>query len=141
VVILLTDGRSNAGPISPQKTGEIGKSLGVKVYTIGAGTNGMAPVRVEDPFTGQSVLRATPVEIDEAMLQQIATATGGAYFRATNGQGLLDIYKQIDTLERTEFTENRFLRYEEHYRVMLAIGLALACAAWTLRGSLLRRQP
>jgi Ca-activated chloride channel homolog len=141
VVILLTDGVNNAGDSAPLQAADFAKESGVKVYTVGAGTNGRAPIRVEDPFSGRSVLTAVPVQIDEETLKGIAERTGGRYFRATDGEALKDIYAEIDTLERTRFSEERFLDYDEYYRLMLAIGLMLACAAYLLRASVLRRLP
>jgi Ca-activated chloride channel family protein len=139
IAILLTDGVSNAGVQSPIGAAELAREQGVKIYAIGAGTNGMAPVRIDTPFGSQ--LRAMPVEIDEDMMRQIAERTGGTYFRATDAAGLADIYKRIDQLERTELVETRFLEYHELYGIFVAAGLALAAIGFLLRGSLLRRLP
>jgi Ca-activated chloride channel family protein len=87
VVILLTDGVSNAGETAPRDAADLARSQGIKVYTVGAGTNGVAPIRVEDPFTGRSVLRQVPVEIDEATLREIAERTGGRYGLLTMCEG------------------------------------------------------
>ena len=141
VAILLSDGVNNAGVEAPLAAAELAKTQGVKVYTVGAGTNGTAPVRVQDPFTGQKVLQAMQVEIDEKTLQEIASRTGGKYFRATDAQALLDVYKEIDRLERTELTEERFREYHEYYGALLATGLLLACLAFLARGTILRRLP
>jgi Ca-activated chloride channel family protein len=141
VAIMLSDGVNNAGVEPPLAAAELAKTQGVKVYTVGAGTNGTAPVRVQDPFTGQKVLQAVQVEIDEKTLQEIATRTGGRYFRATDAQALLDVYKEIDRLERTELTEEKYRAYHEYYPTLVAWALLLACLAFLARGTVLRRLP
>src|SRR5262249_44736649 len=100
IVLLLTDGVNNAGEEAPTATAELAESLHIKVYTVGIGTNGIAPIRVEDPFSGKRVLRQMRVEIDEDLLKGIAEKTGGKYFRATNAEALKNIYQHIDQLER-----------------------------------------
>lgn len=140
VAILLTDGVNNRGEASPQQAAELAATLGIKVYTVGAGTNGLAPVRVTDPF-GRRVLDRMPVEIDEKMLKGIAEKTGGRYFRATDAQTLLRVYREIDTLERSEFVEQRFRQYQEYFPYALGLGLLLATLAWFLQATLLRRLP
>jgi Ca-activated chloride channel homolog len=139
IAILLTDGVSNAGVQSPLGAAELAREQGVKVYAIGAGTTGMAAVRVQTGLGSELV--QVPVEIDEETMRQIADKTGGAYFRATNAEGLADIYQRIDKLERTEITETRFLEYRELYGAFVAVGLALVALAFVLRGSVLRRLP
>ena len=141
VAILLTDGVNNAGDEEPLAAAELARTQGVKVYTIGAGTDGLAPVRVRDPFTGQMVLRPTRVEIDEKTLREVAERTTGKYFRATDADALTSVYEQIDLLERTELSENRHRQYHEYFPLALALGLAAACAAWLLRGTAFRRLP
>ena len=141
IVVLLTDGVHNAGLESPSAAAELARSMGVKVYTIGAGTTGLAPVRVDDPFTGRSVLRATSVEVDEATLKDVAERTGGRYFRATDAAGLVDVYAEIDRLTRTRLTEERFRQYTEHFAPPLALGLLLAALGWLGRASVFARQP
>lgn len=135
VVILLTDGVNNSGVESPSGAAEWAKQSGVKIYTIGAGTNGMAPVRVGDELLAQ------PVEIDEELLRKIADTTGGRYFRATDAASLDAIYREIDTLERTQMSELRFLRYREYYGIFVVLALVLVTAAFALRGTVLRRLP
>jgi len=140
VVILLTDGVNNAGVESPLGAAEWAKQNGIKVYTIGAGTNGMAPVRVDSPFGGTELV-AQPVEIDEELLTRIADTTGGHYFRATDAASLASIYGEIDKLERTAMSEVRFVEYHEYYALFVELGLALAVIAFGLRGTFLRRLP
>ena len=140
VAILLTDGVNNRGDTSPQQAAELASTLGIKVYTVGAGTNGMAPMRVTDPF-GRSFLTRVPVEIDEKMLKVIAEKTGGRYFRATDAETLERVYREIDALERSEFIEQRYRQYHELYPYALALGLLLCTLAWLLQATLLRRLP
>jgi len=141
IAVLLTDGVNNSGFEAPLAAAELAKSQGVKVYTIGAGTDGLARVRVQDPFTGQSVLRPMAVQIDEKTLELIAARTGGRYFRATDGKGLRDVYAEIDRLERTKITEERWRQYTEYYALFLAFGLGLAATGWLTRGALFQRLP
>ncbi|HEY3356538.1 MAG TPA: VWA domain-containing protein [Polyangia bacterium] len=141
VAILLTDGVNNAGEEAPLAAAELARTQGVKVYTIGAGTNGVAPIRVKDPFSGQSQLHAMPVEIDEATLKEIAARTGGRYFRATDGEALRRIVQEIDQLERSVLTEERYREYHEHYGLFVALGLLAAALGLLGRGTIFRRLP
>jgi len=141
VVILLTDGVSNAGDITPQQAAQLANQQDVKVYCVGAGTQGVAPMPGHNPFTGQQILVRRRVEIDEKTLKMIAMKTGGQYFRATHAKGLADIYQQIDQLERTEITEVRYLQYEELFGQWVWAALACAMAAGLLGGTLFRRLP
>jgi Ca-activated chloride channel homolog len=141
VVILLTDGVNNAGVESPMQAAELAKSLGIKVYSIGAGTDGVAPVRVRDPLSGEMVLRPMQVEIDEETLRAIAERTGGRYFRAQDAAGLREVYQQIDRLERTQISERRLREYDEYYRHALAAALLAAALSWLARATLFRRLP
>ncbi len=140
VAILLTDGVNNRGDTAPLQAAELAVTIGVKVYTVGAGTNGMAPVRVTDPF-GRSMLTRMPVEIDEKMLKAIADKTGGRYYRATDAETLELVYRQIDALERSEFIEQRYRQYREYYPHVLILGLLLSALAWLLQAAVLRRLP
>lgn len=105
VAVLLTDGVNNAGVESPRAAAELARTQGVRVYAIGAGTTGMAHMRVEG--ARGSVLRAVRVEIDEATLRDVAERTGGRYFRAGDAQALVDVYAEIDRLERAPIVEDR----------------------------------
>lgn len=98
VIILLTDGSNNRGEIAPTTAGEIAKTFGVRVYTIGVGTRGMAPYPFQTPYGVQ--YQDVEVDIDEPTLQQIASTTGGAYFRATDNDSLESIYSEIDKMEK-----------------------------------------
>ena len=141
VAVLLTDGVQNAGELSPMAAAELARAMGIKVYTIGAGTRGVAPIRAPDPFTGRMVLRRIQVEVDEETLSAIADATGGRYFRATDAEGLAQVYRDIDALERTRVTEERYLEYRELYGVFTLGGLVLASLGWIGRASVWRRLP
>ena len=128
VIILLTDGVNNSGNIDPRTATELAKELGIKVYTVGIGTNGMADFPwSKDPRTGQLNFRKQQVEIDEDLLKEIASETNGKYFRATDNTSLKEIYDEIDKLEKTKIEEFKYYNYQERYRslVLLAIGLLL----------------
>ena len=140
VAILLTDGVNNAGVESPLSAAELARTLGIKVYTIGAGTTGIAYTRVED-FFGRSVLQPMPVDIDEKTLQAIAERTSGQYFRATDADSLEKVYGEIDRLERSEISEQRLAEYDEYYAHVLVFALILACLGWLSRATLFRRLP
>lgn len=140
IAILLTDGVNNAGVIPPQKAAELAAEYDITVYCIGAGTTGTAPMPGVD-MLGRQRLYAQPVEIDEETLQEIAKATSGKYFRATNREGLEEIYREIDQLERTEISEVRYLRYNEHFEWIVAAALGLIVAASIVHRSFFRRLP
>jgi Ca-activated chloride channel homolog len=140
VAILLTDGESNVHEIDEDTAIDDAVKAGVKVYTIGAGTTGIAPIRVP-VGDGSTQLMQTQVSIDEKTLTKIATKTGGQYFRATNHDSLAQIYAQIDTLERTMLEEEQFLEYHQYYGWFLVIAMFLAALAFALRGTVFRRLP
>jgi len=124
IIILLTDGQSNAGEISPDTAGEIAAQKGVKVYTIGVGTRGKAPFLVNDPLFGERYVYQR-VNIDEDTLKAIADDTGGLYFRAENLEGLQQIYDTIDKLEKTEIKVDLFADYSEMYPWLLIPAILL----------------
>ena len=113
IVILLTDGENNAGQLDPIQAAELAETMGIKVYTIGVGTKGQAPMPVEDPFTGQQTIQWVRVSIDEETLTKVATITGGQYFRATDTDSLEKIYNEIDQLEKTNVEAHHFVDYRE----------------------------
>lgn len=126
VIILLTDGVNNSGFIDPKIASELAVEYGIKVYTIGVGSNGMALTPMGILPNGQFQYGMAPVEIDEKLLQGIAATTDGKYFRATNNEKLEEIYEEIDSLEKTEIEEFRYTNYEERFRpFLLAAGLLL----------------
>lgn len=138
VIILMTDGVNNAGFIEPDTASDIAEQYGIKVYTIGIGTNGMA----ESPYAigpnGQLLFQMMKVEIDERMMQRIAIKTGGKYFRATSNERLSQIYDQINKLETTEVEELKFYDYDEKYRPFVLLGGFLILLELGLRNTLYR---
>jgi Ca-activated chloride channel homolog len=139
VVILLTDGENNGGLIDPKTAKEIAKSVGVRVYTIGVGTEGMAPVPVQTP--GGVVLQNEKVNIDEKLLKEIAGETGGKYFRAKDNAGLKEIYSEIDKLEKSKVEQSTIARYEEKFFPFVWAALALLLLELLLRSTVLKRFP
>ena len=140
VIILLTDGRNNAGRISPLTAAEAANSLNIKVYTIGAGTKGPAPYPAQDIF-GNKVYRSVKIDIDDETLKKIAQKTGAEYFRATDTESLKDIYRQIDELEKTKIEETGYREYKELFHYFLLPGLALLIIEIILSSTILRRVP
>lgn len=140
VVILLTDGVNNAGKVEPLTAAEAARALGIKVYTIAAGTQGEAPMPVTDRFGNERVVMA-PVEVDEKTLRAVAERTGGAFFRATDTETLEGIYQQIDQLERTAETVKRYEQYRELYHWPLLLGLLVLGAELLLAETRLRSLP
>ena len=140
IVILLTDGQNNAGKVSPLTAADAAKALHIKVYTIGAGTRGLAPFPARDMF-GNIVYQPVPVDIDEQTLQQIADRTGGRYFRATDTPSLQRIYEEIDRMERTEFAGLRHLEYRDAYPWLVGPAVLLLLAEITLAHTRLRTLP
>jgi len=140
VIILLTDGRSNRGEVGPVTAARMAQALGVRVYTIGVGTRGTAPVPVSDPILGTR-MATMRVDIDEPTLQEIAELTGGQYFRATDNESLAAIYEEIDELERTEIEVQNFTQYEERFPLVLAFGLLLLVMDVGLSQTVLRKLP
>lgn len=140
IIVLLTDGESNVHDIDEEDAIADAVKHGVKVYTIGAGTTGVAPICADDGSRDGALMRI-PVSIDENLLRRIADKTGGQYFRATDAKTLKDIYLQIDKLERTQIEEQRFLQYTQYYPWFLAAAMGLVVIAFGLRVTLLRRLP
>ncbi len=126
IIILLTDGQSNAGELSPETATEIAVQKGVKIYTVGVGTRGKAPFLVKDPFFGERYIYQQ-VDIDEDTLRDIAQKTNGLYFRAENTQGLQKIYETIDRLEKTEVKVETFAEYSELYSYFLIPAFVMLC--------------
>jgi len=124
VIILLTDGVNNAGKIAPLEAAEAAAALKIKIYTIGAGTKGLAPYPVQDLF-GRTAYQNVKIEIDEDALKAIAQKTGGEYFRATDTDSLKSIYEKIDKLEKVKFEENSYRQVDELFDRVLLLALAL----------------
>jgi len=139
VIILLTDGVNNRGEIAPQMAAEIAKTYGIRVYTIGVGAMGMAPYPVMTPFGVE--IQQVKVEIDEPLLQQIANDTGGKYFRATDNTKLLEIYGEINKMEKSRTTVDSFPIYRELFMTFALIALAAIALELLLRLFVLKRIP
>lgn len=139
VLILLTDGRNNAGVLPPRKAAEVAESFGIKIYAIGAGTRGQAPFVVDTLFGRQ--VRYEDVEIDEETLTAMAETTGGAYFRAEDKEALRSIYEQIDQLETTEIMLDTFTEYDERFHRFVIPALALLILEVVLLGTRFRKLP
>jgi von Willebrand factor type A domain. len=139
VIILLTDGSNNKGDISPLTAAEIAKSFGIRVYTIGVGTNGLAPY----PYPTASGVQYInmPVEIDESTLKQIAETTDGEYFRATSTSKLKEVYQEIDKLEKTKLNVKAFSKRQENYQPFALILLLCILSEVLLRNSILKKIP
>lgn len=140
VVILLTDGVNNQGAIDPITAAELAQTFGIRVYTVGVGTQGEAPYPTID-FFGRTVYRNMPVEIDEETLMKIANLTGGKYFRATNNNKLKDIYTEIDQLERSKIDVKKYSRKEERFMLLVWIALIFILAELVLNRTILRSIP
>ncbi len=139
VIILLTDGVNNTGFVDPKTATELAVGLGIKVYTIGIGTNGTASFPyAKDPKTGQLLFRNSPVEIDEDLLKYIANETEGKYFRATDNTKLKAIYEEINKLEKTEIEEFKYYNYEEKYRLLVILAGFLILIEVLLRNTIFR---
>lgn len=140
VVILLTDGVNNRGQISPIMASEIARDLGIKVYTIGVGSRDKAPMPAYDPFGNITYVMAD-VEIDEALLRDIASKTSGEYFRANNNEALKAIYEQINQLEKSKVEVTHYTTYEELYMGWLLLALLLLAAEFVVARVVLNRLP
>ena len=136
VIILLTDGIINRGEITPEASAEMAKEFGVRIYTIGVGTD-----KKEAPYPTPYGSMNVPVEIDEKTLGNIAEATGGRYFRATDKQSLRDIYNEIDKLERTKLNVQQYQEYEELYQLFALLAILFLMIELLLRYTVLRRIP
>jgi Ca-activated chloride channel family protein len=140
VIILLTDGVSNTGEISPNMAAEMAEHYKLRVYTIGVGTQGMAPYPVRTIF-GTTQIQKQPVEIDEELLKEISSRTDGKYFRATSNKKLQEIYSEINAMEKTKTQIDSFNIYKEEYMPFALIGLGLLLFAILLRLFILKILP
>ena len=139
VIILLTDGVNNAGEIAPVTAAEIAKTFGIRVYSIGVGTQGKAPYPFQTAFGVQ--YQDIDVEIDEATLKQVAATTGGQYFRATDNASLKEIYSEIDKMEKTKISVQQYSKKQEEYKNWALLLFALLLVEILLRNTLLRNIP
>lgn len=138
VVILMTDGVNNSGFLDPQTSAEIAADLGIKVYTIGIGTNGNALFPYALAPNGGFLFKMMPVQIDEKLMKGIAQKTGGKYFRATNNSGLEKIYSEINKLEKTKVDELKYVNYDEKYRPWVWLAGLMLLFEIALRNTLFR---
>ncbi len=140
IVILMTDGVNNAGKIQPLVAAEAARALGIKVYTIGIGKQGTAPMPGTDMF-GRKVYQMQPVDVDEETLQKIADETGGKYYRADNAEKFQQIYTEIDKLEKTEATINKYTEFKELFPWLVWAGMTLLLIELALGQTIFRRLP
>lgn len=140
-IILLTDGSNNTGVVAPLTAAQIAHDHGIKIYTIGVGSNGNAPYPVAIDFAGNVQYQTMPVVIDEATLKKIASSTGGKYFRATGNSVLAQVFKEIDALEKTHMDVQRFTHTEDNYMPWAVALLLLLLLSTLLDYTLLRHIP
>jgi len=140
VVVLLTDGQNNTGTIDPTTAAKVAAAMGIKVYTIGVGTKGRAPMPVNDPIFGKRLV-SVEVNLDEEMLTKIAELTDGHYFRATDREELIEIYDQIDEMEKTRIESETYVSYTDRYRWLLLPALGLFIMELFLSQTILRELP
>jgi Ca-activated chloride channel family protein len=140
-MVLLTDGESNRGRVDPRTAAEVAAQLGVRVYAIGVGTEGEARLPIGRGADGQVRYQMMPVRIDDRLLTDVATLTGGRYFRATDAEALARIFQQIDQLEKSEVEVTRFAEFEETYRPLVVAGLAAICLELVLASTVVVRVP
>jgi Ca-activated chloride channel family protein len=140
VVVLLTDGQNNAGMVDPTTAARVAASLGLKVYTIGVGTRGRAPVPIDDPVFGRRLI-SVEVDIDEVTLRRIADLTGGAYFRATDRRELREIYQRIDEMEKSKVESETFVEYSDRMAWLVLPALGLLLLELGLAETVLRETP
>lgn len=139
VVILLTDGRNNAGTLNPQTAAEIAQTFSIKTYTVGVGTEGEVPFLVDSIFGKQYVYQR--VDLDEETLKEIASITGGRYFKATHTRALEEIYEQIDQLEKTKVEVKEYMEYDELFRWFFLPGLVCLLLEIILANTRFRKIP
>jgi Ca-activated chloride channel family protein len=146
IAVLVTDGVNNAGEIDPLSAAAVCDGLGIKVYTVGVGsTTGVAPVPLPqmDPVTGERVIKRTlmRVPVDEKLLRQIARRTAGRYFKATDREGLRQVFAEIDRLEKTPLRIKRYVRYREAFAPLAWAGLALLLLPFAAAGARVTAEP
>jgi len=139
VIILLTDGVNNMGSVDPQSAAEIAKLYGIRIYTIGVGTRGMAPYPVQTPFGVQ--YQNMEVNIDEALLKKVAEMTNGKYFRATSNRKLKEIYDEIDKLEKSKIDVTEFYQTTEEFEPLALLALLFLVLEILLRNTIFKTTP
>jgi Ca-activated chloride channel family protein len=138
-MILVTDGVNNRGEIDPLTATQIAQTFGIRIYTIGVGTKGMAPYPVQTPFGTR--YQNVPVEIDEKMLQTVAEMTKGQYFRATTTKSLKQIYDEIDEMEKTKIEVRAYKSYTQLFYGWVGLGLIVLVIEFVLSNTFLRKLP
>ena len=141
VMIVMTDGENNRGEIDPLTAARAAAAFGIRIYTVGVGSEGVAPIPVARGLLGGYQYANLPVHIDEELLTDVAQVSGGRYFRATNEQALDSIYSQIDELEKTPASARRYVDYTPRYLPFVALAILMLLAEWALRASRLGRVP
>lgn len=141
IIILLTDGRNNAGEVSPDAATELAMATGVKIYTIGAGTEGAVPCPVTDESGNIIGYRSIRMDIDESMLKRIAQKTNAKYYRATDFDSLKNIYREIDKLEKSPIVGKQHSQYNELFTIFLAAALFILISEFILTNTIFRRIP
>lgn len=136
-IILLTDGTNNAGDVAPSTAAQIAKQKGIRVYAIGVGTNGS--IKITDPYGFSTTTMET--KIDEAALQNIASVTGGKFYRATDSHTLRNVFEEIDSLEKSKINVNNFTQTEENFMPWILLALCALCLQLLIRYTVLRRIP
>ncbi|WP_282035883.1 vWA domain-containing protein [Saccharicrinis aurantiacus] len=139
VIILLTDGENNMGEVAPLTAAEIAKTFGIRVYTIGVGSKGMAKFPVQTPYGTQYIEQET--QIDENMMSEIANITGGQYFRATTKNGLKSIYAEIDKMEKTKIEVKEYTKRSEEFLLFAILAVVFVIAEVFIKSTLLRNLP
>ena len=140
LIVLLTDGANNAGKVLPLTSAEAAHALGIKIYSIGAGSSGPVPVPMKDPF-GRTVYQKMVFDFDEKLLDQIAKIGGGQYFRAADTSSLDNTFKEIDRLEKTKIEVEKSADYHDYFPIFLLIAVLLLVAEAILSQTLWRRLP
>jgi Ca-activated chloride channel family protein len=141
IIILMTDGQNNSGKVPPLTAADVAQTLNMKVYTIGIGLRGMAPMPVRNPYTGQMTTQLMPADVDEDTLQKIADKTGGKYYRADSADTMRRIYAEIDSLEKTEVEVKKYEHFDELYRPVGLGGLSLLLLEIILSQTVWRKLP
>lgn len=141
IIILLTDGKQTVDEIPIPQAVSLAKTLGVKIYTIGIGTQGLAPYKITDPRTGQTIFQQAPVEIDFDVLRNIALETGGKFYKAIDKKGLKKVYDEINQLEKSRVRIKRYMNYEELFIYFLALGFGLIIIEFVITRTILGTVP
>jgi Ca-activated chloride channel family protein len=141
VIVLLTDGENTRGALDPRTAAAAAASFGMRVYTVGVGTEGEARMPIGRGVQGQTRYQTLPVRLDEPLLRDIADATGGRYFRATDPEALNRIFRQIDRLEKTPVIVTRYTEFDEAYRVPLLLGVAALAVELIMAATVVVRVP